>query len=172
MVKKDSKTQIKTDKSTQLEMEELEKIKKALVENENAIIEANEKHQRALADYQNLLRRTKENESLIIKTANAALIEKLLVTIDHLLLAENSLKDPGLRMIIDSFLQTLESEGLKQIKTDHQEFDPYTMDCVDIVPGEKDKVISTLSQGYLLYDKVLRPAKVKVGSGQPSLRGV
>jgi molecular chaperone GrpE (heat shock protein) len=54
---------------------------------------------------------------------------------------------------------------LKEIKTDHGQFDPLLMDCTEVVPGEKDQVVETVSKGYYLYDNVLRPAKVKVGSG-------
>ncbi len=122
-------------------------------------------YRRALADYQNQHRRHQEQESAIIKMASAGLIEKLLLTLDALKLAQSHLKDKGLQMVINQFMDTFSQEGLKSIDSDGKDFDPLTMDCVEIVPGEKDKVIETVSEGFYLYEKVLRPAKVKVGSG-------
>ena len=82
-------------------------------------------------------------------------------------MAATHIKDSGLDMIIKQFMETLKVEGLQLIESDGKTFNPLTMDCVEAVPGKKDQVIETLNKGYLLYDKVLRPAKVKVGSGEP-----
>lgn len=132
------------------------------------VAEAESNYLRVLADYQNQERRQKEKESQIIKMANASLIEKTLFVLDSLKLAQTHLQDKGLTMILDQFIKILESEGLKMIETKDQPFDPISMDCSEIVPGEKDLVIETVSDGYLLFDKVLRPAKVKVGNGDLS----
>ena len=130
------------------------------------IHELEEKYKRVLADYQNQERRFKEGQSQIVKMANATLLEKLLLNIDSLELAQKHLQDKGLQMVINQFFTTLEQEGLKEIKTDHSDFDPITMDCSEVVSGEKDKVVETITKGYYLFDQVLRPAKVKVGSGE------
>lgn len=129
------------------------------------VAELENNYKRALADYQNQERRHKEMSSSLVKMAAASLIEKLLISLDALKLAQSHLKDRGLQMVIDQFNNTLSQEGLSLIDTDGQDFDPLTMDCTEIVAGEKDKVVETVSPGYLLFDKVLRPAKVKVGSG-------
>ncbi len=131
------------------------------------VSELEQNYRRALADYQNQERRHKERESQIIKFAQATLIEKILFTLDSLELAQSHLKDKGLQIVIDQFTKTLEGEGLSVIQSDNSTFDPNTMDCLELTPGEKDQVIETISKGFLLYDKVLRPAKVKVGNGTP-----
>ncbi len=59
----------------------------------------------------------------------------------------------------------LEKEGLKEIKAQGEEFDPYLHEAVETVHSESEetgKVIEEIQKGYLLGDKVLRPAKVKV----------
>lgn len=132
-------------------------------------LELEEKYKRALADYQNQERRHKELESQIVKMSNAVLIEKLLFILDSLKLAETHLKDPGLIMILGQLIKVLESEGLKRVETTNQVFDPTVMDCAEIVPGEKDLCVETVLEGYYLNDKVLRPAKVKVGSGESTV---
>lgn len=131
------------------------------------VSELEQNYRRALADYQNQERRHKELQSQIVKFAQASLIEKILLTLDSLEMAQSHLKDKGLQIVVDQFNKTLESEGLKIIETNNVIFDPNTMDCLELVAGEKDQVIETISKGYLLYNKVLRPAKVKVGNGNP-----
>ncbi|KKT40035.1 nucleotide exchange factor GrpE [Candidatus Collierbacteria bacterium RIFOXYB2_FULL_46_14] len=122
-------------------------------------------YKRVLADYQNQERRHKEQQVNTIKMASAALIEKLLLNLDSLEMAQTHLKDRGLQIVIDQLRATLGQEGLSVINSDDQDFDPLLMDCTEVVPGKKDIVIETVSRGYFLFDKVLRPAKVKVGSG-------
>ncbi len=131
------------------------------------IIELEQNHKRVLADYQNQQRRHKELESQIVKFAQATLIEKILLSLDSLEMAQSHLRDKGLQMVIDQLFKTLEGEGLSIIESYNKTFDPNTMDCLELVDGEKDKVIETVSRGFMLFDKVLRPAKVKVGNGTP-----
>jgi molecular chaperone GrpE len=146
-------------KKTHPSKTEIEKILARAVEHE-------ENYKRVLADYQNQDRRFKETQTQIVKWANATLLEKILFNIDSLELAQNHLKDAGLDIVIKQLVETLKSEGLQLIESDGKIFDPLTMDCVEVVPGKKDHVITTLTKGYFLFDKVLRPAKVKVGSGK------
>jgi len=131
---------------------------------QNKIAELEESYKRVLADYHNLERRQKEAQSDLVKMANATLIEKLLLVLDSLVLAQNHLKDKGLKIVIDQFEKILASEGLEKIKSDDQEFDPILMDCVEVVSGKHNVVVSTSEVGFTLYGKVLRPAKVKVGN--------
>jgi molecular chaperone GrpE len=128
--------------------------------------EMEERYKRVLADFQNQERRHREQESQIIKMSNAALIEKLLFVVDSLQLAQSHLQDKGITMIVDQFTKILESEGLEKIITKDKPFDPLLMDCSEMVAGEKDLCIETISEGYFLNGKVLRPAKVRVGNGE------
>jgi len=141
-----------------LNTEEIEKLNLRIEELESD-------YRRVLADYKNQERRFKDQEILVVKMANSVLLEKLLLNLDSLILAQSHLKDKGLEMVIGQIFSTLSQEGLVEIKTDNQPFDPVTMDCTEITPGEKDMVVETISKGYYLFDKVLRPAKVKVGDG-------
>jgi molecular chaperone GrpE len=124
-----------------------------------------EKRLRTLADYQNLERRLKESQNQFIKYANATLLEKILLNVDSFEMAQSHLKDAGLEIVIKQLQETLKNEGLQLIESDNKQFDPLTMDCIEVVPGKKDHVIETLTKGYFLFGKVLRPAKVKVGTG-------
>lgn len=120
---------------------------------------------RALADYHNLLKRVEQRQKQWRDEAAARIVDKLLDVYDDLVRAEAHLKDRGLTMAVNQFWAVLESEGVAEIKTEKQEFDPELMDCVQVVKGPKNQVVETLIKGYTFKGKVIRPAKVKVGKG-------
>jgi molecular chaperone GrpE len=120
-------------------------------------------YKRALADYQNLQKRVNEEKSDWIKSANKDLLLRLLPVLDTLMLAEKHLQDSGLTVSINHFLDILKSEGVTRIKTVGEDFNPHLMECVTTEKGQENKVLEELRAGYMLYDKILRPAQVKVG---------
>ncbi len=120
---------------------------------------------RALADYSNLEKRHQNQRQDTIKFANATLLEKLLPILDDLYRAQDHLQDSGLALTINHFNQFLVSEGVSEISALNQDFDPLTMDCVQVVKGQPNRVVTVLNRGYLYHDKVLRSARVEVGSG-------
>lgn len=125
--------------------------------------ECESKYKRALADYQNLQKRVSEEKSEWIRASNRDLLLRLLPVLDTLMMAGNHLQDKGLTVSINHFLDTLKAEGVTRIKTVGEEFNPHLMECVTTETGEENKVLEELRAGYLLYDKVLRVAQVKVG---------
>jgi molecular chaperone GrpE len=139
----------KKDKRTEKKLEELENRLK-----------------RVLADYANLEKRIIREKEEFVKQANAQLLDKLLTVLDDLELCEKHLKDKGITLVCARFQEALASEGVQEIKTQGEKFDPETMDAVEIVPGSRNKVVNVVLKGYKLNDKVLRPAKVKVGQGK------
>jgi molecular chaperone GrpE len=120
---------------------------------------------RVLADYANLEKRIEREKSDFIQLANAQILDKLLPVLDDLELCEKHLKDKGVSLVYNRFREVLESEGLGEIKASGEKFDPETMDCVEMVAGPNNQVVEVVLKGYLLNNKVLRPAKVKVGRG-------
>jgi molecular chaperone GrpE len=138
--------------------EELEQLKHKLEEAEN-------NYKRALADYQNLQKRVAEQRSELILSANKDLLLRILSVLDTLILANKHVENEGLKVSINQFLDVLKAEGVTKIKTLGEEFDPHLMECVAIDKGDDNKVLEELREGYMLNDKVLRPAQVKVGKG-------
>lgn len=118
---------------------------------------------RALADYQNLEARTARESSNLIKFANTSILEKLLEVRDHLGMAAAA-GDKTLAMVLSTFDKVLTSEGVTTIKTSGS-FDPTLMECEETADGAKDQIIKTNRLGYMLHDRVLRPARVVVGNG-------
>lgn len=140
--------------------------KDAIIQNlESQVSELDTKWKRALADYQNLEKRSADQRAMFAKLATMSLIGKILSVTDDFERAAKHIEDPGLGMIAKQFSDILKEEGLEEIEAAQQTFDPLTMECVEVVEGEKDQVIRVAQKGYRLYDSVLRPAKVEVGGG-------
>lgn len=130
---------------------------------EDRIKDLEDKYKRALADYQNLEKRTAEEKKDWIKLANKDLILRLLPSLDNLLLAAKHVEDKGLAISISQLIQTLKADGIEQIETVGKQFDPKKMECVEVVEAEENKVVEELRAGYTMYDTIIRPAAVKVG---------
>lgn len=145
----------KTDKRQPASTEELR----------SRVRELEENWKRALADYQNLEKRVKQQKEIFVRLATAAVIDKMLGVLDDLERASSHLKDEGLNLVVSRFKGVLESEAVKEIHIEGKDFDPQTMECVEMVPGPKHKVVNIIEKGYTLNDQVIRPAKVQVGKG-------
>jgi len=124
------------------------------------------KWKRALADYHNLEKRIDKEKEAFVKFSNAQLLENLLTVLDDLERAEKHLKDQGLSLAINKFKEVLQKENLEEIKAQGEEFNPELMEATEIVAGLKNRVVEVVNKGYLLNNKVLKVAKVKVGNGE------
>ncbi|MEK7518282.1 MAG: nucleotide exchange factor GrpE [Patescibacteria group bacterium] len=130
------------------------------------------KYKRVLADYQNLEKRVVVERKEWILKSNKELLLRLLPILDTLILATKQSKDEGLTISLQQFLNVFKQEGVEKIETIGKNFDPNSMECIDTAEvdpstgsGQEGKVIEELRAGYMLYDKVLRPAQVAVGKG-------
>lgn len=122
------------------------------------------KYLRALADYQNLEKRVAEQRTEEAKFVAKGLILKILPIFDLLKRVEKELKDQGLQIAIKEFEVVLKEEKVEKIEAVGKKFDPNMMECVEVVNGKKDnEVIEEVVTGYMMYGKVIRVAKVKVG---------
>lgn len=131
--------------------------------------ELEDKLARALADYQNLAKRTDKERQEIITRSNKNLLRDLLPGLDILERAQEHLKDQGLGMAIDQFQKTLESNGVRDIKIEKgQKFDAERHEATEIVKGGQPGTIAeVLRKGYEWRDGlILRPAQVKVYDGE------
>lgn len=125
--------------------------------------ECEDKYKRALADYQNLEKRSAEERKEWIRIANKELILRILPVLDTLIMANEHIKDQGLVLSIRQFLDILKNEGVEKIETTGKVFNLETMEVVETQEGEEGKVLAEVRAGYLLNGKSLRPALVKVG---------
>jgi molecular chaperone GrpE len=128
---------------------------------------------RAEADFQNFKRRAEQERDESRRFAGASLIINLLPIVDDFERAFGSIDMrlaglswfDGLRLIYRKLLALLESAGVRPIETEGQQFDPRYHEAVAHVEGPEGKVLSEVQRGYMLHDRVLRPAAVVVGKG-------
>jgi len=150
------------DKKTMAGKQELDQLKSLVGQLDN-------NYKRALADYQNLQRRTQEEKTEWIMTANKQLVLKLLPILDTLMLAEEHTKDKSFTLTVQQFLQLLKEEGIERIKTIGESFDPLVMEAVETREGEDLKVLEELKAGFRSGEIIIRPAFVVVGKSKPKL---
>jgi len=118
---------------------------------------------RALADYQNLEKRTEERFSELTQFAVKQFIEKLLPVIDDLEKAREHLKDEGLNLAWKKLTAVLEENGIARIPAQGKTFDIHTMEAIHMIEGKTDnQVVTEHRAGYLMHGAVLRPVQVTV----------
>ncbi len=132
------------------------------------IAELENNWKRALADYKNLEKRVAEERVEIVRYANQTVLLKMLTVLDNLELLAQHNPDESIKLIMKEFTQILTDEGVEKIQADGMDFDQNLMDAVEMVEVENKKeigkVIKVGQNGYKLFGKVIRPAKVTVGS--------
>lgn len=127
------------------------------------IAELENQNKRVLADYRNLENRASQERGEWILKANKQLLLNILPVLDTLILAAKHSKDQSLALSVQQFIDILKKEGVLRIETLGKNFDPNLMEGIQTVEGEDGKVLEEMRTGYMLYDKVLRPAQVAVG---------
>lgn len=136
---------------------------KKISELEKSVEDWKAKYIRALADYQNLEKRVREARTDDIRFAAKNILLKLLPIVDVLEKAEKVLKDQGLALALGQLHNILTSESVVKMKVLGEEYDPYRMECIELVQGKNEnKAAEVVQEGYTLFDKVLRAARVKV----------
>lgn len=127
------------------------------------------KYVRALADYQNLEKRTAERVSEVRQFAAEVILSRLLPVVDTFGKVNEHIKDPGLALANKELLSVLSEQGVEKIDVMGKQFDPTQMDCIEVVSGRENEVVEEVQPGYFFRGKVLRVARVKVGKSEPSI---
>jgi molecular chaperone GrpE len=136
---------------------------------EEPVIDWKSKYLRALADYQNLEKRTQQEKQQIRKYAAETVTARLLPALDTLTKASEQVKNMGLEIALKELYAVLSEQGVEKIEVIGKPFDPHQMECIEVVAlpaqaGGKDNIVVEESlPGYRLHDKILRVAQVKVG---------
>lgn len=193
MSKKNKKNQNEEAKVAQEEFQDQEALNTEQQANENeqtapddpekkiADLEAQVEHEKKeylflMADFENFRKRTLKEKADLIKNGAESAMRDLLPVVDDLERAIDainkggdldSLKE-GVDLIYNKFVKYLESQHVKAIDSTGKDFDTDVHEAVTMFPAPdpsmKGKVIDTTIKGYMINDKVLRHAKVVVGS--------
>lgn len=139
----------------------------------NELSETQQRALRAQADFDNFRRRTQKEKEELAKYASSKLIQELLPVIDNFERALQASEDnpefesfsKGVNMIFRQLEQVLAAEGLTAMNSVGQPFNPEFHQAIMQVESEEHEegiVVEEVQKGYMLKDKVLRPAMVKV----------
>nr|WP_150699836.1 nucleotide exchange factor GrpE [Pandoraea terrae] len=139
--------------------------------------EAREKHDqllRARAEGENIRRRAQEDVAKAHKFAVESFAEYLLPVVDSL---EAALADTsgdvaktreGVELTLRQLTQAFEKGKITVINPVGQKFDPHQHQAISMVPADQEPntVVAVLQKGYLIADRVLRPALVTVAAAK------
>jgi len=140
----------------------------------NKIAELEDSLLRSKADFINYRKRLEDEQVRLFKYCNEDLVKEMLPIIDSLERAINmddkNLDDEvskflsGIKMIYCNLTSVLNKYGVKSIDGSNKPFDPAFHQAVmtEKCEMESGMVIEVLQKGYLLKDKVIRPAMVRV----------
>jgi molecular chaperone GrpE len=155
--------------------EEMDKLRDELSEMRTKADEYLDGWQRSRAEFANYKRRVERDQAQVYQTAAGSIIKRYLDVIDDL---ERALKNKpqkgegaswaeGIELVYRKMLALLESEGVVQMDANDQIFDPNFHEAISQEPSpdhESGQIIEVVKQGYLLGERVLRPALVRVAA--------
>lgn len=139
------------------------------------IQEMTEAAKRALADLQNYRKKAEEEKAAFVQFANIALILELLPVLDNFNRAFAQVPEEvqktdwfkGALQIEQQLVGIMRKQGVSEMPSQvGKPVDAKFHDALAVGPGAKDIVIEEFEKGYMLGEKVIRPAKVKVGDGK------
>lgn len=140
------------------------------------LAELKDKYLRLYADFENFRRRTAKEKLDLISNANEGVLQALIPVVDDFERAMQSIETTddvdavreGVELIYNKLFKTLEAKGLKPMVAKGEPFNADLHESVTQFPAPSDdlkgKVIDEIEKGYYLNDKVIRFAKVIVGS--------
>ncbi|MEW6469001.1 MAG: nucleotide exchange factor GrpE [Bacteroidota bacterium] len=149
---------------------------KQIAELESKVRELNDKYLRLYSEFENYRKRTAKERIELIRAAGEDVFRMVLPLIDDMeraIRANESASDlnavkEGFQLIYNKLKTTFTSRGLEEMKTLGEDFNPDLHEAITNAPAPeeamKGKVIEVVEKGYMLNGKVIRFAKVIVGS--------
>ncbi|HTL80247.1 MAG TPA: nucleotide exchange factor GrpE [Bacteroidia bacterium] len=162
--------------SGQLSGEPTDEKEKRINELEEQLSALNDKYLRIYSEFDNFRKRMAKEKIEILSMAGAEMIRNLLPVLDDLerAMANNEkatdvkMVNEGVNLVSQKFRSILNKNGLEAISAKGQPFDTEFHEAITNIPAPtpdlKGKVVEEIEKGYLLNGKVIRFAKVIVGS--------
>ena len=158
-----------SEKEAQLAAE-IESLTSQLRQAESQTAEYKDGWARAQADFQNYKKRLERDNELTYISMKGDIVKKILPVLDDLERAlQNRPADNawanGIELIARKLQNVLDSEGIKRIEAEGTEFDPNFHEAISHEPADGVQsgfVIGVVQNGYMLGERVIRPALVRV----------
>ena len=155
---------------------EEEKPKKKIKRGDKAkIADLEDRLLRNKAEFINYRKRLEEEQARLFKYCNEDIVKEILPIIDNferaIAMDDNNLDDEvskflsGFKMIYCNLINVLKESGVVEIDGNNKPFNPMYHEAIMVekrVNVEPDMVLEVLQKGYMLKDRVIRPAMVKV----------
>ncbi len=165
------------DKLVEISEKELKELKESLEAKEKEVAAYKDKLLRLAAEMENLRKRLEKEKQEHMKYANENLIKQLLPVIDNLERTIEHAKQSedvaglieGVEMTLKGFFEVLGQFGCKIIEAEGEAFDPMYHEAIHKQESEEvpeNKVICQYQKGFMMNDRLLRPAKVVVSCGR------
>ncbi len=129
--------------------------------------------QRTQANFENYRKQTEKRITDITQMAAKDVIVEILPVLDNLELAfknQGNLEDfkQGVELIYSQLKTILQDNNVKEIDTTGQSFNPHLHEALMKEPSSKPEgeILEEFQKGFVLHDKVIRHARVKVSAGK------
>ncbi|MCG8569216.1 MAG: nucleotide exchange factor GrpE [Spirochaetes bacterium] len=154
---------------------QLHKTEKQLEEKTREVADNFDKYRRSLAEAENIRKRSQQERQDFAKYANFKIIEDLLTILDDFQRAIDHAKtgnidfasyQEGIEIIEKQFLDLLfKKYGVTKYGDQGEDFDPNIHQAMMMEEGKfaTEMITEIFRKGYMLHDRVIRPAQVKVG---------
>jgi molecular chaperone GrpE len=140
------------------------------------LAELNDKYLRALAEAENTRKRTRQQSEETVRLQRENLLREILPIVDNLERAVHAAKSgadnralvDGVELVLRSLLDLLKTHGVTPLSVVGEPFDPNRHEAVEQVASAEhppNTVVSEYHRGYLIGDRMLRPARVAVTKG-------
>ena len=149
---------------------QMDALQSQLAEAESKASEYKDGWARSQAEFQNYKKRIERDNELTYASMKGDIIKKVLPALDDLERAlQNRPADDawanGIELIARKLQNLLEGEGVKRIEATGAAFDPTLHEAITHEPSddvESEHVIAVVQNGYMLGERVIRPALVRV----------
>lgn len=169
-----------TPASEEIAIEDDKEIERLKAENERLLAECAEmkdKALRAAAELENFRRRVLREKEDFQKFAAEGVLRDLLPVADHVDAAMSHMGESadlatlreGVEITYRGFLDVLKKKGVTPIESKGMTFDPNLHEAVQMEPSDEvppSRVVREVRRGYMLHDRLLRPALVVVSTGK------
>jgi molecular chaperone GrpE len=147
---------------------------------EEEIPDLKDRYLRLAADFENYKRRTLKERQDLYNYGNESLIKELLETVDNLERAQGHARESeegidaetlleGVELTYRALIRTLEKNGVQAVQAEGEAFDPQVHEAIRQAETDEHPpgtVVEVYQKGYLLKDRLLRPALVVVATGR------
>jgi molecular chaperone GrpE len=159
--------------SEEIEVDENEALREEILTLQQQSGEYLDGWQRERAEFTNYKKRTDRERQQLQENISGNIVRKYLEIIDDL---ERALQNKptnddgatwaeGIELVYRKFLTALEAEGVAPMAVANQQFDPNLHEAISQEPNddfESGQIIEVVRSGYMLGDRVLRPATVRI----------